>query len=133
MSDAPDQSSRWFRYREKLGQSANRLKGLTQKASNQSRDYLATVKHTANQATERYQQSGAKKYVDAAQQHTSEAFDTVSGKAMYDAVQERLAVQDRLNDVLADKLQEALDRIDRLERRLAELEKRDGDAGDGNH
>lgn len=41
--------------------------------------------------------------------------DSMSGQRMYDLVQERLAVQDQYNDVLASKLHEALQRIEKLE------------------
>lgn len=45
-------------------------------------------------------------------------FDVLSGQAMYEAVQERLAKQDHFNDVLANKLFEALERVEELEKLL---------------
>ncbi len=44
-----------------------------------------------------------------------EKLDSATGQKMYDLVQERLAVQDQYNDVLAAKLHEALQRIEVLE------------------
>jgi hypothetical protein len=44
-----------------------------------------------------------------------EKLDSATGQKMYDLVQERLAVQDQYNDVLAAKLHEALQRIEALE------------------
>lgn len=47
-----------------------------------------------------------------------EGLDSISGQRMFDLVQERMAVQDQYNDVLASKLHEALQRIERLEEAL---------------
>lgn len=44
-----------------------------------------------------------------------EKLDSATGQKMYDLVKERLAVQDQYNDVLASKLHEALQRIEKLE------------------
>ncbi|MDD3021335.1 MAG: hypothetical protein PHX61_10245 [Alphaproteobacteria bacterium] len=52
---------------------------------------------------------------EAAVDVVKEGLDSVSGQKMYDLVQERLAVQDQYNDVLAAKLHEALERIETLE------------------
>ncbi len=46
----------------------------------------------------------------------SDGIDVMSGQRMFDLVQERMAVQDQYNDVLASKLYEALQRIERLEK-----------------
>lgn len=47
-----------------------------------------------------------------------EGLDLISGQRMFDLVQERMAVQDQYNDVLASKLHEALQRIECLEEAL---------------
>ena len=65
-----------------------------------------------------YDASGAKDKMDAITGTVSEGFDVVSGQAMYQAVQEHLAVQEQYNDVLANKLFEALERIKKLEEKL---------------
>ena len=47
-----------------------------------------------------------------------EGMDVVSGKKILDLVEQRLELQARYNDVLATKLQEALQRIDVLEKEI---------------
>ena len=47
-----------------------------------------------------------------------EGFDVVSGKKILDLVEQRLELQAQYNDVLATKLQEALQRIDVLEKEI---------------
>ena len=65
-------------------------------------------------------ESRAKGKVDAVQTQISGKFDEISGQAMYQLVQERLAEQERFNDLFATKLHEALERISELEKRLAD-------------
>ena len=77
------------------------------------------TKNTVNKVVDKYVESGAKGTVDARRSQISGKFDEISGQAMYQLVQERLAEQDRFNDLLATKLQEALERISDLEKRLA--------------
>ena len=76
------------------------------------------VKDVAIDGQSKYLESGAKGKVDAAQSRISGKLDEFSGQAMYHLVQERLAEQDRFNDLMATKLHEALKRISDLERRL---------------
>ena len=49
------------------------------------------------------------------QKDASEGMDKISGKKLLDIVEERLALQDQYNDILATKLDEALKRIEKLE------------------
>jgi hypothetical protein len=76
-------------------------------------------KDLASEAQRVYKESGAKGKVDAVQSQFSGKFDEISGQAMYQLVQERLAEQERFNDLIATKLHEALERISELEKRLA--------------
>ncbi len=88
------------------------------------------VKISADALAKGYANTGMDKHVSAAVKTVSDAsikvggvavdavkegLDSVSGQKMYDLVQERLAVQDQYNDVLAAKLHEALERIEALE------------------
>jgi hypothetical protein len=77
-----------------------------------------TIRKAANQglalANEGYEKTGAKKAVKRA----SGKFDEVSGKAILEEVRKFIEVQSYYNDVLATKLQEALDRLSVLEERV---------------
>jgi polyhydroxyalkanoate synthesis regulator phasin len=66
------------------------------------------------------QNSRAREYVESVMKQADQGLNTISGKAMYELVRDRLELQDRYNDLMATKLQEALDRIEELERRLGE-------------
>lgn len=66
-----------------------------------------------------YVESGVKKHLETAITKSGEQLDVLSGQAMYELVQERLALQDRYNDLLATKLHEALERISELEKILS--------------
>jgi hypothetical protein len=61
-----------------------------------------------------YEKTGAKAVIDRA----GEKFDEVSGKAILEEVRAMVEKQAFYNDVLASKLQEALDRIAELEARM---------------
>jgi len=82
-----------------------------------------SVKHVSDQV----QNSRAREYVESMLKQADKGLNTISGKAMYELVRERLELQDRYNDLLATKLQEALDRIEDLEQRLDKVER--GEAG----
>jgi len=51
----------------------------------------------------------------------SSQFDILSGKQLLSLVEERLEAQSRYNDILATKLDEALERLSTVEKALAEL------------
>ena len=67
-----------------------------------------------------YLNTGAKGKVDAVQSQISEKLDEISGQEMYQLVQERLVEQERFNDLVATKLQEAHERIAELEKQLSD-------------
>ena len=79
-------------------------------------------KHLDN-ITERYESSGAKGYVNSAKETSSEKFDIISGKKMYQLVKDKLTLQDRYNDLLATKLHETIAKLKNLEDRISEIEK----------
>ena len=69
-------------------------------------------------ASKAYQESVVKEKLDVATSATSHQFDVLTGQKMYDLVQERLSIQSEINDALAYKLQEALERIEYLEQNI---------------
>ena len=92
---------------------ANKIVVRDSKVGTKARDIAAGVQST-------YVESGAKGKVEVFESQVSGKLDEISGQAMYQLVQERLAEQDRFNDLLATKLHEALERISELEKRLAD-------------
>ncbi|HYX34120.1 MAG TPA: hypothetical protein VE954_13510 [Oligoflexus sp.] len=98
-----------------------------------------SVGEAVKDAKEKYEASMLKSKLDQAAEHTQKALDktgvpellghvsqaageqldAISGAKILALVEERLQLQDRYNDILAAKLQEALDRIDQLEKQLA--------------
>lgn len=103
-----------------------RLKGVANaawcRATEKSQAIYHGAREHADQITDQYQNSRAREYVEAVLKQTGQGLDTISGKAMYELVRDRLDLQDRYNDLLATKLQEALDRIQALETKLAAQE-----------
>jgi hypothetical protein len=76
------------------------------------------IKKAAHQgaayAAEGYEKSGVKEVV----KRTGGKFDEISGKAILEEMKKLIEVQSLYNDVLATKLQEALNRIETLEAQL---------------
>ena len=72
---------------------------------------VTKARDLATDAKRKYEESGTKGKVDAAQSQISGKLDESSGQAIYQLVQERLAEQERFNDLIATKLHEALERI----------------------
>ena len=103
------------------------VKGLKEVAKNKVNNVadsdgkvVTKARVLASDVQRRYEQSGAKVKVDAAQKQMSGKLDEISGQAIYQLVQERLAEQERFNDLIATKLHEALERITELEKRLSD-------------
>ena len=103
------------------------LKGLTDVGKNMLNKVIdsdgkvvTTTRDLTADVQRKYEESGAKGKVDVVQSQISGKLDEISGQAMYQLVQERLAEQDRFNDLVATKLHEALERIAELEKRLAD-------------
>jgi hypothetical protein len=61
------------------------------------------------------EQSGVKSKVEQLANATGDSLDTISGVKILKLVEERLALQAKYNDILATKLDEALNRIRQLE------------------
>ncbi len=64
------------------------------------------------------EESGVKAKAEKIASVTSETLDTVSGVKILNLVEERLALQAKYNDILATKLDEALEKIKQLEEQL---------------
>jgi len=75
--------------------------------------------------SDKYDSTGTKGYVDTTLSKTSDTFDVISGQKMYDLVKDKLAIQDKYNDLLATKLVESLNKIKELEKRISELEQKE--------
>ncbi len=76
------------------------------------------IDSAANTVKQQYEDSGLKDRAESVSNTVSGQFDIVSGQAMFQAVQDHLAKQEQYNDVLANKLFEALERIKQLEETL---------------
>ncbi len=103
------------------------LKGLTEatkdkvkEVADSDRKPVRKAKALASGVGRQVLGSGAKGKTDAIQSQIFGKLDEISGQAMYQLVQERLAEQDRFNDLIATKLHEALERVSELEERLAD-------------
>ena len=81
------------------------LKAKAQEAAETSKQFL--------------DEKGITEKVSKASDTLGEHLDTVSGTAQLKLVEERLELQAQYNDILAEKLEEALKRIDELEKKLA--------------
>ena len=75
--------------------------------------------------SEKYETTGTKDYVETTLTKTSDKLDIISGQKMYDLVKDKLALQDKYNDLLATKLVETLDKIKDLENRISKLENKE--------
>jgi hypothetical protein len=104
-------------FASKVAESVGNLTDATTKKYEESgvKEKVATF---ANTTSKKYEESGAKERVEAVTGKVSEQFDVLSGQAIFQAVQDNLAKQDQYNDVLANKLLEALDRIKQLEDKI---------------
>ncbi len=91
-------------------------KSQVKERTDDARKLVGTSKEVTAYVESTYAESGAKAQVDALQSRVSGQLDAISGQAMYQLVQERLAEQDRFNYLLATKLHEALERISALEK-----------------
>lgn len=75
------------------------------------------IRGTTQKAKETIAQSAVVESAAKASRIAGEHFDTLSGAAVLQLVEERLELQARYNDLLATKLDEALERIAQLEKR----------------
>lgn len=113
-----------------------RLKDLSDAAVSEIGGVAVNIADSATTITkDTYERSGLKSSVEAAARTTKEFLDstgvsgaagraaeitgdhldTLSGAKLLALVEERLAIQSKYNDILATKLEEALDRIKTLE------------------
>ncbi|MBI3429053.1 MAG: hypothetical protein HY050_03140 [Actinobacteria bacterium] len=113
-----------------------RLKKVSEKATSEASRAVGKIASSAAKlAKESYERSGVSSKVSAASKTTKEFLDntgvtdaatrlanatddhldTISGAKLLALVEEKLAIQSKYNDILATKLEEALDKIKRLE------------------
>lgn len=74
------------------------------------------LNEVSKKVRETYRDSGLEAKVETVTSTASENFDIVSGAKILQLVEERLAIQEKYNDILATKLEEALQRIATLEK-----------------
>ena len=79
------------------------------------------VSDAAESTAKKYNESKVKEGIDYVSDGTSNQLDVISGQKMYDLVQEKIELQNNINDILAHKLHEALNRIDKLEEEIKTL------------
>ena len=85
---------------------------------------LKTRAATAAQATKQFlDEKGVTEKVVKVSDVIGDNLDTVAGVKQLQLVEERLELQAQYNDILAEKLEEALGRIEALEQQLAILKK----------
>ena len=75
----------------------------------------------ADSTSKKYNESKVKEGIDYVSDGTSNQLDVISGQKMYDLVQEKIELQNNVNDILAHKLHEALNRIEKLEEEIKTL------------
>lgn len=81
------------------------------------------VEKKAGEAVQAMDEAGISGKMHSLAGAAGDQLDTVTGKKSLQIVEQRLELQARYNDVLAAKLQEALERIERLEAELARVNK----------
>jgi hypothetical protein len=67
---------------------------------------------------EQLDRAGITAVTQAVAEKTTDTLDTVTGQKIFHLMEERNGLQDKYNDILATKLEEALDRITALEKVL---------------
>lgn len=77
----------------------------------------AKVADAARSANREFQNSAVKQKLVDVQEGVSDHLDTLSGAKILQLVEERLEVQAKYNDILATKLDEALQRLAALEKK----------------
>lgn len=76
------------------------------------------TKEKAKKAKNFLDEKGVTSKIKTASEFTGEQLDILSGSKALKLVEERLVLQERYNDILATKLDEALSRIEDLEMKL---------------
>ncbi|MBI2486455.1 MAG: hypothetical protein HYW01_05770 [Deltaproteobacteria bacterium] len=111
------------KFKNILTDSIDAIKNKANEVVEKNPEIVNKAKKLASDVHKKYVESGAEEKVDIFTNKSSEKLDEISGHAMYKLVEERLAEQDRFNDLLATKLHEALERISELERKLLQKSK----------
>ena len=104
-----------FSWVKKLGKAAEAIKEDYKKS-----DLKQQVDEAASQTKEFLDEKGVTEKASKAYDATQDHLDTVAGTKLLQLVEERLELQAKYNDILATKLQEAIQRIEALGRRTDE-------------
>jgi hypothetical protein len=105
------------------GNWSDRLGGSLSKLSGQydGLDLKRRMDEVSRQAKDFLEEKGISQKVASAYDATQDHLDVVSGKKILQLVEERLAVQGQYNDILATRLDEALQRLAKLERAYEQI------------
>jgi hypothetical protein len=104
---------------KKAAKQAQEASDVASKTYHESR-LKHTVEETATWTKEHLDKTGVTEIASRVADTVGEEFDKISGKKILELVEERLALQARYNDILASKLDEALQRITALEAHQSE-------------
>ena len=109
----------------------SKLFGALQSASEKTKSATAALAETvgkskvtsqiiegAKSASSNFKESAVGKKVGEISSYTTEKLDQMAGSHILELVEERLETQKQYNDILATKLEEALQRIEALESKL---------------
>lgn len=90
------------------------------KSSYEKSEFKEGVSQASGVANDLLESSGIPKRLSQANQAIDEELNAISGKKVMDKLAAHIALQEQYNDVLAGKLEEALKRIEKLERKIGE-------------
>jgi len=88
-----------------------------------SLDVKTKVERTSSQLKQVLEESGLSDTLKSASKSVDHQLSTLSGQKVLELVEERLALQAQYNDLLAEKLEQALLRIETLESESGSLRK----------
>ena len=94
-------------------------KKLSEGASEVSRTFKESgIEGKLTEANKAFRESEFGKRASSLSDGASDVLDEVSGKKILALVEERMVLQEKYNDLLAEKLDEALDRIQEIEKKI---------------
>ena len=124
--ESPDEEPAGNEERAQAGATRSRLKDLGSglgaaftklKGEYADSDLKRQVEEYASQTKQFLDEKGITDKAAEAYQTTQEHLDTVSGARLLQLVEERLTLQEKYNDILATKLEELIQRVEKLEHR----------------
>jgi len=126
--DIKDRLTNWVRdAADVAGDAAKKVAEITTDAADTiSEKYRQSplqgkMDNAAGWTKEQLHRSGVAAAAKTVTEKTSDVLDTVSGQKILELMEERNVLQDKYNDILATKLEEALRRIEALEKLLPKL------------